>query len=429
MIRLFPLCIVLAVSAVSLRAQDATLTKSPLPVAEPNAASSAPPAGTQGTPVSHLQREKTTNPTDPVNSKSLGDELALEFDNLQDVADLLNDKKGTPRGNKIISLYLDGRPMDLQPTVWDYTDKSNRLLFTLKRTPKNEEHWRAIFDSFNLGNHHDVRVWVGVEGEPRKFVLPKNATLRLHSYAGFPWNMLAAVTAIGTAVLLVYLGARSNLLRGLAPRGIPEGLRPPFSLGRTQMAWWFFFIFSAYIFLWLVFGETNSLNATALTLLGISLGTGFVARTIDAGKMSRAGSSKEKLKKLRAQKKLITDKDIALRGKEEQAELRQLEAELTEAESNSPEVESSPGQEVSKGFWEDILSDENGISLHRLQMVAWTLVLTAVFIVDLIKTRMMPTMNNTLLTLMGVSSGAFLGFKLPEKHKVSRPIKNPVGTK
>jgi hypothetical protein len=203
--------------------------------------------------------------------------------------------------------------------------------------------------------------------------------------------------AIGTAVLLMYLGAKSNLLRDLAPRQVADSASVPFSLARVQMAWWFFFIISAYLFLWLVFGEMNSLNATALTLLGISLSTGVVARTIDVGKMNRAKSLVDKRKKLQPGTPLVADKDT---------------------EARPPDIAVFAEEQKSNGFWNDILSDENGISLHRLQMLAWTLVLTAVFIVDLIKTRAMPVFDNTLLALMGISSGAFLGFKVPERQNI-----------
>ena len=63
----------------------------------------------------------------------------------------------------------------------------------------------------------------------------------------------------------------------------------------------------------------------------------------------------------------------------------------------------------------DLLSDENGISFHRLQMVIWTLVLGGVFVRAVYSDVVMPDFDATLLGLMGLSSGTYLGFKLPEK--------------
>ena len=66
-------------------------------------------------------------------------------------------------------------------------------------------------------------------------------------------------------------------------------------------------------------------------------------------------------------------------------------------------------------WYKDLLSDENGISFHRLQMAIWTLVLVVVFIRAVYSDILMPDFDATLLGLMGISSGTHLGFKLPEK--------------
>ena len=69
-----------------------------------------------------------------------------------------------------------------------------------------------------------------------------------------------------------------------------------------------------------------------------------------------------------------------------------------------------------RSFFLDILSDENGVSFHRLQIVIWTLVLATVFVISVGVSLEMPTFDTTLLALMGISSGTYLGFKLPEKQ-------------
>ena len=67
------------------------------------------------------------------------------------------------------------------------------------------------------------------------------------------------------------------------------------------------------------------------------------------------------------------------------------------------------------GFWSDILSDETGISFHRFQIFTWTIILAIIFI-DAVYTELaLPDFNKTLLALMGISSGTYIGFKIPEK--------------
>lgn len=64
----------------------------------------------------------------------------------------------------------------------------------------------------------------------------------------------------------------------------------------------------------------------------------------------------------------------------------------------------------------DILTDANGISFHRFQMLAWTIVLVSIFLNGVFRTLTMPPLNPTLLALMGISAGTYLGFKIPEKQ-------------
>jgi hypothetical protein len=69
----------------------------------------------------------------------------------------------------------------------------------------------------------------------------------------------------------------------------------------------------------------------------------------------------------------------------------------------------------SQGFLRDILSDAYGISFHRFQIFAWTLVMVAVFLRQVTAYLEMPEFDASLLILMGISSGTYLGFKVSEK--------------
>ena len=73
---------------------------------------------------------------------------------------------------------------------------------------------------------------------------------------------------------------------------------------------------------------------------------------------------------------------------------------------------------ASQGFLTDVLSDAtDGISIHRFQMFAWTIILGVIFISSVYKELAMPEFSVTLLGLMGISSGTYLGFKFPEKKR------------
>jgi hypothetical protein len=54
-----------------------------------------------------------------------------------------------------------------------------------------------------------------------------------------------------------------------------------------------------------------------------------------------------------------------------------------------------------------------------LQIVVWTVVLSGVFLSSVIWDLTMPEFNATLLALMGISSGTYIGFKLPTSTSTS----------
>ena len=64
----------------------------------------------------------------------------------------------------------------------------------------------------------------------------------------------------------------------------------------------------------------------------------------------------------------------------------------------------------------DFLSDDDGLSFHRFQMFAWTIVLLCIFVTSVFKTLTMPDFDSTLLALMGISGGTYVGFKLPKQQ-------------
>lgn len=69
---------------------------------------------------------------------------------------------------------------------------------------------------------------------------------------------------------------------------------------------------------------------------------------------------------------------------------------------------------TSDGFMQDILTDDVGISFHRFQMFVWTVVLSLIFITAVYRQLAMPEFNATLLALMGISAGTYMGFMIAE---------------
>jgi hypothetical protein len=72
----------------------------------------------------------------------------------------------------------------------------------------------------------------------------------------------------------------------------------------------------------------------------------------------------------------------------------------------------------SDGFWIDILSDNDGVSVNRFQLVGWTVVLGFVFLAAVYQDLAMPVFSETLLTLLGISAGAYVTLKTWENSGV-----------
>jgi hypothetical protein len=184
-------------------------------------------------------------------------------------------------------------------------------------------------------------------------------------------------------VMVSLISSRSGLLRNelfsqenLCQIAKAEGIkdpRPAYSLGRTQLAFWTVIIISSFIYAVLANSKTDihipAIEGVNLVLLGIAVGTTMVAKVIDGSQMDSQGA-------------IIPQQD-----------------------------------HPSKQFLTDIISDEKGVSIHRMQNVIWTLVVGAIYIWYVADHAGLPdekTITPQLLSLMGISTGAYLGLKTVE---------------
>ena len=70
---------------------------------------------------------------------------------------------------------------------------------------------------------------------------------------------------------------------------------------------------------------------------------------------------------------------------------------------------------ASINFLTDVLTDGQAYSFHRFQIFAWTIILGIIFIASVYNNLAMPQFSTTLLGLMGISAGTYIGFKFPEE--------------
>jgi len=268
-----------------------------------------------------------------------------------------------------LGLFLDGWFLKGATPVVDGRG-GDTLRFVLQPADEDRLAWKHLLKDGNGSFTRRVEVEVGLEdGSERasEAAVGAGVTLRL-----FPRGKASGAAFLFLVILTGTLiaGARTPLLRDAGPRPAPTPRDPrglgTFSFARVQMLWWTVFAAFALLLLWAVTGTFHPPSASLLALMGVSAGTYVLAAVIDDNK---AGLQ--------------------------------------------PGGPAAVGP--SEGILNDILSDRNGYSLHRVQMLIWTAVSSAVFLGALLNTLAVPEIDPTMLGLMGLSSGTYLGFKLPEK--------------
>lgn len=288
------------------------------------------------------------------------------------------------------------------------------VLFRLRMEPNDRAQWVQVLSEARRSPSGEIHVSVGDDAQP----FPSAQSLHLRVYPSYSQYVVwfLVVVLIG----LVAFGVGSHLLRVIPPQGVAEGGRAPFSLAYVQMACWFYLVIAAFLYVWLLTGEYNTLTESVLALIGISSATGLAAVMVDREKVN---SLMDNRKELEGKLRIATDRVAEIeainpaKGSSLDDELRQKRNEMQTLKADVAAAPPNPPPAKSSGFVKDILADGDGLSLHRFQLVTWTIVLIAIFIRSVYQDLAMPTFSATLLGLMGLSAGTYVGFKFPEKVK------------
>ncbi len=268
-----------------------------------------------------------------------------------------------------LSLRLNGLDTGLQAIGCDATPDQPSVTFRLSPDTAGgnssvDAAWQAILHNpWHTDQGHFVRSFelklLKADGTP----VQKSQTLLLTLVT--PARLYAALGLIAAVWLILFqAGHRTNMLRD--SNSTASGLARPYSLARVQMAWWFALVFAAYVLLWTLTRDWVALTPTTLALLGISGATGLAASGIDQSANGAAG----------------TPRTVP----------------------------------ASAGFFADILTDVNGITLARLQMLLWNVTLGLVFVGQVFADLRIPDLDTSTLGLLGLSAGAYVGFKVPERQ-------------
>lgn len=146
----------------------------------------------------------------------------------------------------------------------------------------------------------------------------------------------------------------------------------PYSLSRFQFLVWLMVVFFGILHIWIITDTLSSPTGSTLFLIGISGGTFYISKLLDQPSAT--------------------------------------------AIQNGPAAVAAfiANNQKSQSLIYDMLTDGKSISLHRLQLVLFTVFLASYFVLEVITTLIMPQFDQTMLTLMGISSVTYAGIKTTE---------------
>jgi hypothetical protein len=187
-------------------------------------------------------------------------------------------------------------------------------------------------------------------------------------------SLILWVATVLLLLLIILLDKKYYLLRDVS-----IAKQKPYSYSRVQLSWWTVIIIASFISIFITKGNLPILDSSLIILLGISSGTTGVASIIDVSDRS-------------------TENAVLIQNSE------------------------------SENFFLDILSDANGISIHRLQAFLfnliigiWLLVLVANGLCSCTNktciNTILPIVDSNKLLLLGVSTATYVGLKTNENKK------------
>lgn len=329
--------------------------------------------------------------------------------------------------------YLNGMPLRGVYPFGPPVD-GRRLTFNLDLTAANHRIWTQLIGApsfWPLELDRAVEFSVGPEdaGPFATQITAEEGGVRLIVISKW-WGVAAGGAILLTIGTFVWLARRTAMMREPGPP-LARGRPRPFSLGRAQMAFWFLLTASSYIVIWLITDSYDDIPPSLIAVMGISAGTALGELVVDSRKDDQAMKHERTIlaekQALEQSVKEVENHVAALATQKGPAgdeavragltrDLLEHRTRLNSLTHQARRLDPRGGEPVSEGFFRDILSDGHGYSLHRFQIVIWTAIMGLLFIYRVYYELTMPEISPSMLALMGVSAGTYVGFKIPESR-------------
>jgi hypothetical protein len=261
---------------------------------------------------------------------------------------------------------------------------------------------------------------------------------------------ILGVVVFGGLALIIFAAHRTPILKDqLVPQIEPR--YQTYSLAKTQMAFWFLVILGSTLYIFIFRGATlhdSVITPTALSLLGIGVLTAGASTIVDrirdtpedrlnAALQAVGISCHQDVKDI---EKEVDDlgtritalkKQVSAPGQPKTHLPAQPQAkgapptqdEILQSKRNDLLVKlryhaSRTADFQSQGFLPDLINNISGTGLHRLQALVWTALIGIEFVWEVHQgtSVTLPAIDPNLLTLMGISSAGYVGFKYNETN-------------
>jgi len=132
---------------------------------------------------------------------------------------------------------------------------------------------------------------------------------------------------------------------------------------------------------------------------------------------SKLDSAEETDKKGLSDKKKMKESELKEEYKNldtRKAAWTELQAGFSDASARLEKYQKRVEPFTTREFLKDILTDADGAAFHRFQNLIWTVLLAALYLWTTWAALETPKLGTTLLGLLGISGGVYLGFKFTE---------------
>ncbi|HZO99858.1 MAG TPA: hypothetical protein VFD30_06175 [Terriglobia bacterium] len=204
---------------------------------------------------------------------------------------------------------------------------------------------------------------------------------------------------VALAITVVFVAFTLLIRRGKSGLGFFQSPDGGYSVSKFQAWLWALVVMCGYVYVFLRRGAETPIPPNVWLLLGISGASSVVAKFIAIGKSSSPGTEPP------AGEAQAQGADAGAGAPAPPA------GPAAPPPAKPPQADATPAPKPQRSWLVSMLSDDDQLSLMRLQMFGWTVITTGLFVIYLLRNENLWNVPEGLLWLMGISHAGYIGDK------------------